>query len=332
MKSAQPVLSGSKIKWTLEAVEQANPNLVRVDWLRFTMPVDSVVPREEGGAYDCSWLEAQKLDPDQWALQAKTLHPSAFPQHLAIKIVGADTSLCYLTPRTVALQGALLLTEAVPGVFSVGVVEDSGMDFYTARAAVMREGAVVGWVLAGGKSVSQSGTVHFNLFGSACLHLGPVQLAQVHAFVDRSAAWITRVDLALDVWQGLDIESVRLAYLGGQFDVRGKRPNQQEHGSWTNGHSRTFQVGSRDSGKVMRAYEKGDELFGHEALDPWVRLEGELRNNQRVIDLEVLLKPADYFAGLYPFCRDYLAGLQVENEVRVIPTHNQVADKTALAA
>lgn len=48
MKSAQPVLSGSKIKWTLEAVEQANPNLVRVDWLRFTMPVDSVVPTDDG--------------------------------------------------------------------------------------------------------------------------------------------------------------------------------------------------------------------------------------------------------------------------------------------
>lgn len=329
MKSAKPVLAGSKIKWTLESIEQENPQLVRVDWLRFSMPVNSVVPKEKGGSTDLVQLLKRTVGvTGSWQWEEDMARWRA----LALDIAKVDPALTYTDPKTLALQGGLFLTEAVPGVFGIGVVEDSGMDFYSARAAVMREGAVVGWVLAGGKSSAQASTVHFNLFGSACLHLGPDELAQLYKFMNDNGAWITRVDLSLDVWQGLPIESVRQAYLDGEFDVRGKRPNQQEHGSWTNGHSRTFQVGSRDSGKVLRAYEKGDELFGPELDDQWVRVEGELRNNQRIIDLDVLLKPADYFAGLYPYCRRILAQLQVANEAHVIPTHNQVADKVALAA
>lgn len=206
------------------------------------------------------------------------------------------------------------------------------MDFYAARCALIHEGATVGFVLAGGKSDSQRHTVHVNLFGSACLYLTPSHLDTLAAYVDELRGWVTRVDLALDVWQGLDVTEVREAWISGLFDVRGKRPGQKEHGSWTSGHSRTFEVGNRGTGKLMRAYEKGDELFGHEVGDPWVRLEVELRSSHRIVETDVLRRPADFFAGAYPYCAAFLARLDLDVSAQRIPTHAEVRDKTASAA
>lgn len=331
---AKAVISGNKIKFTLEQVEQLNTQLVRVDWLRFTIPVDSLLPRVSPewcgdlekvvslSATDLTWTEFRGL----------------VPQRLAVETLKVCDSEYYLTPRALAFLGAFELTGVLKGdhgmsLFPINVApEVSGMDYYAARQPVMYEGSVVGYVLAGGKQQSQAGTVHFNLFGSACLHLGPKQLAALADWIDSMGGWITRCDLSLDVWQGLDLTSVQQAWRDGCFDVRGKRPSQREHGSWSSGHSRTFEVGSRGTGKLMRAYEKGDELFGHEANDPWVRLEVEFRNSHRIIDIDVLRRPADFFAGAYPYCADFLRDLNLGAEVCHIPTHAEVKDKTAEAA
>ena len=159
-----------------------------------------------------------------------------------------------------------------------------------------------------------------------------MHLERIAQWIDQLGGWITRTDLALDVWQGLDVTEVREAWIAGEFDVRGKRPGQKEHGSWTSGHSRTFEVGNRGTGKLMRAYEKGDELFGHEANDPWVRLEVELRNSHRIVETDVIRRPADYFAGAYPYCASFLARLDLDVSAQRIPTHAEVKDKTAQAA
>lgn len=99
------------------------------------------------------------------------------------------------------------------------------------------------------------------------MHLSPAKWAKVREWVANSNGWLTRVDLAVDVWTGEDITALPDLYRTGAFDVRGQRPSQTENGSWTSGHSRTFNVGKRETGKALRAYEKGDELFGHEAND-----------------------------------------------------------------
>lgn len=333
MKPARPVLDGSHIKWTLEQVEQANPDRVRVDWLRFTIPVDSLVPRV---GPELDWCRRYMACTDnEW-----TTYRGLVPQRLAVEMLKADGIDHYMTPKALASIGHFELTGVLKGANGLALfplstahpVEDSGMDFYAARSPLYFEGALVGFVLAGGKSVNQANTVHFNLFGGACLHLGPSQLRALADWIDAMGGWITRCDLALDVWQGLEVERVRDAWKAGEFDVRGKRPGQKEHGAWSSGHSRTFEVGSRGTGKLMRAYEKGDELFGHEVDDPWVRLEVEFRNNHRVIEANVLRRPADFFAGAYPWCAAYLAELDIDVERAVIPTNPELADRTAEAA
>lgn len=328
--TVRAVLQGRKVKFTLEAIEQANPNRVRVDWLRFTAPVDTfkVSFAPDFGPFTVSaaqFAESARYEGVHQALQA----PKELAAAAGLLIVG--DSVVSRSAESVAYQAAVQLVERL-GMFSAGVPELSGMDFYTARCPVIHEGATVGFVLAGGKSDQQRNTVHVNLFGSACLHLAPVHLHALAAWIDQLGGWITRADLALDVWEGLDVTDVRQAWIDGNFDVRGKRPGQKEHGSWTSGHSRTFEVGSRTTGKLLRAYEKGDELFGPEANDPWVRLEVELRSNQRVLETDLIRRPADFFAGAYPYCEAFLAKLHVGAASKSIPTHRQVKDKTAEAA
>lgn len=310
---AKPVMDGSKVKWTLEQIEQRNPGRVRIDWLRFTVPLDAVI-KTDRQLLDLTVLELLDRRGKDLVMMARN--------------ADADP---YTSAHKVTLAGAQLMTRLL-GVLEVGLTEDKGMDYYAARTALMYEGAVVGWVLAGGKSTHQAGTVHVNLFGSALLHISAERLAEVRDFIGDAYGWITRADLALDVWSGHQIEDTRSAYLAGQFDVRGKRPGQSEAGSWTSGHSRTFYVGSRGTGKLFRAYEKGHELFGHESGDPWIRYEVELRSNHRIVDLDVLTRPADFFAGAYGFCAAVLDALDVDAQACVIPTTPELADKTAEAA
>jgi len=202
----------------------------------------------------------------------------------------------------------------------------------------MHNAAVVGYVMAGSKDPRQANTVHFNLFGQAMLAIPGDRLEIVRSYVAHAKGWITRVDLAVDVWSGHRVEDVQTAWQSGEFDVRGKRPGQQNAGSWAAGHSRTFSVGSRGTGKMLRAYEKGDEQFGSRdssaahGCAEWIRYEVEMRNNHRVIDLDVLTRPADFFAGAYAFCDRLLTELEVQATAQSIKTDPEVKDVTALAA
>lgn len=320
-KPARMVMSGSQVKWTLEQQQASNPGRVRLDWLRFTATLDSIV---------CA-CPSLPLDLEAVSCLDKRYRDMTRDARAADSEVIPDSS------RQVSRAGAIWIAEVLSCGIEVGPTDDKGMDYYTVRTALMVHGEVVGWVLAGGKSYAQASTVHFNLFGSALLRIPSQKLHVLRAWMHKQAerlqgCTITRVDLALDLWTDHCVTFARDAYLSGGFDVRGKRPSQREHGSWTNGHSRTFEIGSRATGKLFRAYEKGDELFGHEANDPWVRYEVEFRNSHRVIDFDVLVRPADYFAGAYSHCANVLRDLKVSAESAVIKTVPEQLDKKAEAA
>ena len=177
------------------------------------------------------------------------------------------------------------------------------MDYYRARCPVIYQGERVGWVLAGGRVSAQANTVHVNLEGTATLFIRSETWSHLAEELDEHGGWVTRADIAVDVFKGDCVDDVRIAYLAGEFDVRGKRPGCDQRGAWPLEHDRTFYVGSRGTGKLFRAYEKGDQLFGHEAGDGWIRYEVELRRTGgRVIENDVLRRPADFFAGCYSFC------------------------------
>lgn len=313
--SERPVLAGHRIKWTLEQARQESQENVRLDWLRFTVPLDAILCPETLPALDAEAMDSMSR-ADRELIQATR---------------AIDSSVCMNSAVGAARHGARMLAQML-GLFEADQDAERGMDFYEVRCALRHEGAVVGYVLAGGKSQAQASTVHVNLFGQACLHIRPYQWRKVRDWLEQAGGWITRVDLALDVFQGHDIRDVQSAWTSGEFDVRGKRPSQTEHGAWTSGHSRTFQVGQRMTGKVFRAYEKGDEQFGHEENDPWIRYEVEFRSSSRVVDLDTLTRPADFFAGAYPFLERIARECQTGAAAERIPTFKKVKDATELAA
>lgn len=148
--------------------------------------------------------------------------------------------------------------------------------------------------------VGQRNTGLLMLPGDAC-HTIPDWTALIRLLRDRYGARITRWDGAVDDFTGEhSVDSAAELYLAGAFTCGGNRPSCSQIGNWIapDGSGRTFYVGKRKNGKMLRIYEKGMQcgIPWH----PWVRWELELHNVDRVVPWEVLLDPGKYVAGGYP--------------------------------
>lgn len=171
-----------------------------------------------------------------------------------------------------------------------------------------------GILASGGKS--QSSTCLVSLNGGGCT---PIQDWQaVHDLMLSLNVKITRVDLAHDDFAGDYNITAGLEMLAlGQFTTNGRPPNAMFVDDFDSGKGKTLYIGNRDSGKLLRVYEKGKQLG--DSLSPWVRWELELHNKDRSIPLDVLLRPGDYLAGGYP-CLAWVS----ETQDRIKTTRNQL--------
>lgn len=171
-----------------------------------------------------------------------------------------------------------------------------------------RFGKGAGLVAWGGRS--QRDRVYFSIQGKGC---GLVtDWPALAAWLDAHRAVIKRVDVAYDDFAG---ETVSIAWALGQyesggFNAGGRAPQHHVFGDWLAGEAsskgRTLGIGSRESGKYCRIYEKGKQLG--EPGSAWTRIEVEWRGQDRLIPADVVTRPGSYLAGAYP-C---LAGLHVE--------------------
>jgi len=146
----------------------------------------------------------------------------------------------------------------------------------------------------------QNGTALFSTDSAGCAFI-PDWLAFVELFRDQLDGRLTRWDGATDDFDGIhSVDNAVALYQHGVFNARGRNPKHGVGGDWIDpqGSGRTFYVGNRENGKLMRIYEKGKQLG--QADSPWVRWELELHNKDRVIPWEVLLEPGRYLAGSYP--------------------------------
>ncbi|MCW8329405.1 replication initiation factor domain-containing protein [Photobacterium sp. SDRW27] len=197
-------------------------------------------------------------------------------------------------------------------------LRSGGFSGYPHSANILVNGQQAGLCAWGAKNhgcyVSFSGT------GTAVL-----DLEQVHnALHQLPGAKITRVDIAHDSLNGkYDIKTARKMAENGQFVTRGRPASycyiesghlsqvasyQKSSGNCESVKKRfgfvadkgkSFYVGTRDAGKMLRVYEKGKQLDCKQHPD-WVRWELELRAKDRVIPFDALLEPAKYLAGAYP--------------------------------
>lgn len=112
----------------------------------------------------------------------------------------------------------------------------------------------------------------------------------------------TRVDIAHDFLDGrFSVDDALKTYYEGGFTNAYTRPKLRKEGDdWFNETSkgRTLYIGSRDSSRLLRFYEKGKQL--KMADSPWVRCELELRSRDIVIPKDVVIFAGDYLTAAYP--------------------------------
>lgn len=314
------VLDGREVKLRLKAERIHTKTPVHVDWVRFTCRLrNAPLPSVE----DLFPSHGRTFETVQRERMAKVLAEMPDPD-FAVSVQA----------KTLADQAC----EALGADFTVAPEVRKGHDFYRFRWSIVRNEVEVGWVgyLSSGESPrqkAQASTIHCNLYGTACTFARPGFNHRLAKLVKETDATLTRVDLALDFFDGLKggMERVRHDYLSGLMDNSGNRPGCNQVGDWCNNRARSFYVGSKEAGKQTNVYEKGHQLFGPKDDSPWVRAELRYGNKLRVLDADILKRPAHYFAG----ASDWHAALVREAEAEVspapVPVKPRLATETILA-
>lgn len=186
-------------------------------------------------------------------------------------------------------------------IFGFGVTSkrDGGMNFYQESWVL---GDDFGFVCFGG----QRATMLVTLNGQGCTNALAGWQIRLHEFLSKTAVRpsISRIDLAHDDLEGayLSVDWADAQYDLGGFKAKrgGGQPNIEHVGNWKRptGAGRTLYIGVRSSGKFCRFYEKGKKEG--DASSPWCRVEVEFKSCDRIIPLDLLLDPSQYFAGAYP--------------------------------
>lgn len=196
---------------------------------------------------------------------------------------------------------------AMSGADRWDYVEGRGMFGYPYSATLKCDDAQAGVICWGAKNFG----CYISLSGEGC---GAVDMTKLYALLAvLPGAKLTRVDVAFDDFSGdiFNVPLVRKMAKEGLFCSTGRPPAytyiegghlvKNAKGSYRMDMSggRSFYVGSRHSGKMLRVYEKGRQLKSDDCPN-WVRAEVELRSTNRVLPLDILVNPEKYFAGAYP--------------------------------
>ena len=242
------------------------------------------------------------------------------------------TKIDYLRFRfTASPFQALEVVRSAVGFVTPDLVDlggsEKGKDGWQHRRPIILGGdQILGYVDYGGES--QRGWSRWDMSGAGC------------SFVDRwdllaqslpsIGGELRRVDVALDFFDGeVGHDSVLAAYEAGAFCRGGRPPKMRKVEGSCPTDGRTIYIGSRESSKFIRCYEKGWEMVakgkvpeglkaGIESVyfrrgvpshpRDYYRLEVELKAVDRLfLPLDVLVNPDSYFSGAAPYFADLVS-------------------------
>lgn len=198
-------------------------------------------------------------------------------------------------------QSALIdnVSDVLQDIFGFGIDRENktGRNFYE-RSYTLEHNA--GFVCIGG----QNDTIMISINGVGCTYGKQGWEAHFNAWLNLycQEPKITRIDLAHDDLYGeyTSIDWFNEQHTIGGFTNGGRPPSVEFRGDWKkpNGKGRSLYIGSRDSSKFTRIYEKGRQLGDKDSL--WLRTEVEYKSRDIFIPLEVLINPSQYFLASYP--------------------------------
>lgn len=190
--------------------------------------------------------------------------------------------------------------------FEVFEKQDKGRDFYLWTFIIGDKKCQLGAVSFGGNS--QRGTVSVYLTGMGCLHAAEGWEKRLHEVLSEHSEMgygpsLTRCDIAHDDMAGtINPRQCPGIYAEGGFDRLHNRPLVSQAGNWIgddpNGKGLTFYAGTRHSSQLLRVYEKGKQL-GDSSSD-WARVEVQFSSHDRILPLDMLIRPDEYFVAAYP--------------------------------
>ena len=201
------------------------------------------------------------------------------------------------------VRASMVLTD----IFGFGITEKakhSGGRFYDSCWLMGTDNAQYGRVHFGG----QNNTMLIEVTATGCNAASDGWESRLYNFILQAVRpKITRIDIAKDFFQGeYTPEQAKSDRLAGKFTNHHMMPDGESVGTdWesNNGKGKTYYVGSRESSKYVRVYEKGKQLGDKESQ--WVRFEIEFKAKDIVIPFEVLIVPGEYFGGAYPVCAQF---------------------------
>lgn len=183
---------------------------------------------------------------------------------------------------------------------------DKGRDFYLFTFIIGDGNCQLGAVSFGGEK--QRGTVSVYLTGMGCLHAADGWEKRLYAVLNDHkisgyGPSLTRCDIAHDDLAGkINPRHCPGIYLAGGFDRYSNRPLASQAGHWIaddpKGKGLTFYVGTRHSSQLLRVYEKGKQLG--DSSSTWARVEVQFSSHDRVLPLDMLIRPDEFFVAAYP--------------------------------
>lgn len=134
----------------------------------------------------------------------------------------------------------------------------------------------------------------FLITGSQCRFF---DMAKVRAYMEKTQAVISRLDLAVDDFQGVKtVDYAQELYESKSFISFGRNPSFRRISS---SDGSTFYIGKKANGKELCVYEKGKESKS-DLYPNWVRWEQRFGNaDGRVIPHNALTNTAGFFLGAH---------------------------------
>ena len=219
--------------------------------------------------------------------------------------------------------------------FTGGLIEVGGLleqryngyyQCYQLRLASGLESPMLGFLGLSLPNDPMRGRCFINLTGAACELLQPAHWASLYSVCEDFEIKITRCDVAYDDRDGVHaVSEAKELYESGAFVLGGRNPSARYIDSYGGGN--TFYVGRRESGKMLRVYEKGKQLGDKDSV--WTRWELQLGCKDRVIPYDILLTPLAFLRGAYPTAMSWLVDV-VERVVKTVKGKSAIVFDTAI--
>ena len=182
--------------------------------------------------------------------------------------------------------------------------EKNGINGYKFSYRMGTDCANYGFAAFGGKRQRDSVCIHFSGEGLTAAKDGWESCLYNWLQVFAPYARITRVDLAHDFLNGeYTPDQAYQDWQQGLFQAKHTNPRARLHGyDWLDNQrtGKTFYVGTPNSSRMVRVYDKGCEQGDYDSQ--WVRFELQMRNRDYVIPHDILIKAGEYLTGAYPIC------------------------------